>query len=62
MLKDCLFFTSDDIFKKQYIVYDIYSVVFLSSQLALKGSSYIGLLERHNIHTFNVGQIVDSLQ
>uniref|UniRef100_A0A673N8K6 NAD(+) kinase n=1 Tax=Sinocyclocheilus rhinocerous TaxID=307959 RepID=A0A673N8K6_9TELE len=30
--------------------------------LALKGSSYNGLLERHNIHTFNVGQIVDSLQ
>uniref|UniRef100_A0A8C1WV35 NAD kinase 2, mitochondrial n=1 Tax=Cyprinus carpio TaxID=7962 RepID=A0A8C1WV35_CYPCA len=30
--------------------------------LALKGSSYIGLLERHNLHTFNVGQIVDSLQ
>uniref|UniRef100_A0A8C2I6L0 NAD kinase 2, mitochondrial n=1 Tax=Cyprinus carpio TaxID=7962 RepID=A0A8C2I6L0_CYPCA len=30
--------------------------------LALKGSSYIGLLERHNLHTFNVVQIVDSLQ
>ncbi|XP_057216766.1 NAD kinase 2, mitochondrial isoform X1 [Triplophysa rosa] len=30
--------------------------------LALKGSSYSGLLERHNIHTCNVGQIVDSLQ
>ncbi|XP_052444487.1 NAD kinase 2, mitochondrial isoform X1 [Carassius gibelio] len=30
--------------------------------LALKGSSYSGLLERHNIHTINVGQIVDSLQ
>ncbi|KAG1940707.1 NAD kinase 2, mitochondrial [Pimephales promelas] len=61
-VKRLFIFTSDDIFKKQYIVYDIYSVVFLSSQLALKGSSYIGLLERHNIHTFNVGQIVDSLQ
>lgn len=34
----------------------------LKQLLALKGSSYSGLLERHNIHTFNVGQIVDSLQ
>uniref|UniRef100_A0A671R7M1 NAD kinase 2, mitochondrial n=1 Tax=Sinocyclocheilus anshuiensis TaxID=1608454 RepID=A0A671R7M1_9TELE len=34
----------------------------LKQLLALKGSSYNGLLERHNIHTFNVGQIVDSLQ
>uniref|UniRef100_A0A671LNI6 NAD kinase 2, mitochondrial n=1 Tax=Sinocyclocheilus anshuiensis TaxID=1608454 RepID=A0A671LNI6_9TELE len=34
----------------------------LKQLLALKGSSYIGLLERHNLHTFNVGQIVDSLQ
>ncbi|XP_067231429.1 NAD kinase 2, mitochondrial isoform X1 [Chanodichthys erythropterus] len=34
----------------------------LKQLLALKGSSYSGLLERHNIHTLNVGQIVDSLQ
>ncbi|XP_065142944.1 NAD kinase 2, mitochondrial isoform X1 [Paramisgurnus dabryanus] len=34
----------------------------LEQLLALKGSSYSGLLERHNIHTFNVGHIVDSLQ
>ncbi|XP_059382295.1 NAD kinase 2, mitochondrial-like isoform X1 [Carassius carassius] len=34
----------------------------LKQLLALKGSSYSGLLERHNIHTINVGQIVDSLQ
>uniref|UniRef100_A0A8C1FKM1 NAD kinase 2, mitochondrial n=1 Tax=Cyprinus carpio carpio TaxID=630221 RepID=A0A8C1FKM1_CYPCA len=34
----------------------------LKQLLALKGSSYNGLLERHNIHTINVGQIVDSLQ
>uniref|UniRef100_A0AAY4E3C8 NAD kinase 2, mitochondrial n=1 Tax=Denticeps clupeoides TaxID=299321 RepID=A0AAY4E3C8_9TELE len=30
--------------------------------LALKGSSYRGLLERHNIHTRNVGRIVEHLQ
>ncbi|CAB1318324.1 unnamed protein product [Coregonus sp. 'balchen'] len=30
--------------------------------LALKGSSYLGLLERHNIHTRNVEHIVESLQ
>nr|XP_005161223.1 NAD kinase 2, mitochondrial isoform X2 [Danio rerio] len=34
----------------------------LKQLLALKGSSYSGLLERHNIHTFNVGHIVESLQ
>lgn len=34
----------------------------LEQLLALKGSSYSGLMERHNIHTCNVGQIVDSLQ
>ncbi|XP_060792065.1 NAD kinase 2, mitochondrial isoform X4 [Neoarius graeffei] len=30
--------------------------------LALKGSSYNGLLERHNMHTHNVRHIVDNLQ
>ncbi|KAG7321116.1 hypothetical protein KOW79_015531 [Hemibagrus wyckioides] len=34
----------------------------LKQLLALKGSSYSGLLERHNIHTHNVGHIVDNLQ
>lgn len=33
-----------------------------SSQLAMKGSSYSGLLERHNIHTNNVEHIVKSLR
>lgn len=31
-------------------------------QLAMKGSSYSGLLERHNIHTSNVEHIVKSLR
>uniref|UniRef100_A0AAZ3Q802 NAD kinase 2, mitochondrial n=1 Tax=Oncorhynchus tshawytscha TaxID=74940 RepID=A0AAZ3Q802_ONCTS len=34
----------------------------LKQLLALKGSSYLGLLERHNIHTHNVEHIVESLQ
>ncbi|XP_053505472.1 NAD kinase 2, mitochondrial isoform X3 [Ictalurus furcatus] len=34
----------------------------LKQLLALKGSSYSGLLERHNIHTRNVGHIVNNLQ
>ncbi|XP_064798461.1 NAD kinase 2, mitochondrial-like isoform X2 [Oncorhynchus masou masou] len=34
----------------------------LKQLLALKGSSYLGLLERHNIHTRNVEHIVESLQ
>ncbi|TRZ04520.1 hypothetical protein DNTS_007825 [Danionella cerebrum] len=34
----------------------------LKQLLALKGSSYSGLLERHNIHTVNVGHIVESLE
>ncbi|XP_030624250.1 NAD kinase 2, mitochondrial [Chanos chanos] len=34
----------------------------LKQLLALKGSSYSGLLERHNIHTHNVGNIVENLQ
>lgn len=32
------------------------------SQLRMKGSSYSGLLERHNIHTNNVEHIVKSLR
>ncbi|XP_062383408.1 NAD kinase 2, mitochondrial isoform X2 [Sardina pilchardus] len=34
----------------------------LKQLLALKGSSYSGLLERHNIHTNNVRHIVENLQ
>ncbi|XP_030579858.1 NAD kinase 2, mitochondrial isoform X2 [Archocentrus centrarchus] len=34
----------------------------LKQLLAMKGSSYSGLLERHNIHTNNVEHIVKSLQ
>uniref|UniRef100_A0A3Q4GGK2 NAD(+) kinase n=1 Tax=Neolamprologus brichardi TaxID=32507 RepID=A0A3Q4GGK2_NEOBR len=34
----------------------------LKQLLAMKGSSYNGLLERHNIHTSNVEHIVKSLQ
>uniref|UniRef100_A0A3B5KU69 NAD kinase 2, mitochondrial n=1 Tax=Xiphophorus couchianus TaxID=32473 RepID=A0A3B5KU69_9TELE len=34
----------------------------LKQLLAMKGSSYSGLLERHNIHTSNVEHIVQSLQ
>lgn len=34
----------------------------LKQLLALKGSSYSGLLERHFIHTRNVGHIVNNLQ
>ncbi|KAM9307313.1 NAD kinase 2, mitochondrial isoform 2-T2 [Pholidichthys leucotaenia] len=34
----------------------------LKQLLAMKGSSYSGLLERHNIHTSNVEHIVKSLQ
>ncbi|XP_062867313.1 NAD kinase 2, mitochondrial isoform X2 [Trichomycterus rosablanca] len=34
----------------------------LKQLLALKGSSYSGLLERHHIHTRNVGHIVENLQ
>ncbi|XP_041110794.1 NAD kinase 2, mitochondrial-like isoform X2 [Polyodon spathula] len=34
----------------------------LKQLLAMKGSSYSGLLERHNIHTKNVEHIVDSLR
>ncbi|CAG5867163.1 unnamed protein product [Menidia menidia] len=34
----------------------------LKHLLAMKGSSYSGLLERHNVHTNNVEHIVNSLQ
>ncbi|XP_014881345.1 NAD kinase 2, mitochondrial-like [Poecilia latipinna] len=34
----------------------------LKQLLAMKGSSYSGLLERHNIHTSNVEHVVQSLQ
>uniref|UniRef100_W5N4W8 NAD kinase 2, mitochondrial n=1 Tax=Lepisosteus oculatus TaxID=7918 RepID=W5N4W8_LEPOC len=34
----------------------------LKHLLAMKGSSYSGLLERHNIHTRNVQHVVDSLR
>ncbi|XP_077442216.1 NAD kinase 2, mitochondrial [Vanacampus margaritifer] len=34
----------------------------LKQLLAMKGSSYSGLLERHNIHTSNVEHVVKSLQ
>ncbi|XP_047227806.1 NAD kinase 2, mitochondrial isoform X2 [Girardinichthys multiradiatus] len=34
----------------------------LKQLLAMKGSSYSGLLERHNIHTNNVEHVVESLQ
>nr|XP_021484449.1 NAD kinase 2, mitochondrial [Meriones unguiculatus] len=36
--------------------------LFSPNQLALKGSSYSGLLERHHIHTKNVEHIIDSLR
>lgn len=36
--------------------------LFFFLQLAMKGSSYSGLLERHNIHTSNVEHIVKSLR
>ncbi|XP_067279621.1 NAD kinase 2, mitochondrial isoform X1 [Pseudorasbora parva] len=49
-------------FEQQRYLYAGLSEEDLKQLLALKGSSYSGLLERHNIHTFNVGQIVDSLQ
>ncbi|KAJ3605460.1 hypothetical protein NHX12_027506 [Muraenolepis orangiensis] len=38
------------------------SEVDLKQLLAMKGSSYSGLLERHNIHTRNVDHIVKSLE
>lgn len=45
---------------RQNKLIDQFVSVFL--QLAMKGSSYSGLLERHNIHTNNVEHIVKSLR
>lgn len=41
---------------------DFFLCLFSSSKLAMKGSSYSGLLERHNIHNNNVEHIVKSLR
>ncbi|XP_022531705.2 NAD kinase 2, mitochondrial isoform X1 [Astyanax mexicanus] len=49
-------------FEQQRYLYAGLSEEDLEHLLALKGSSYSGLLERHNIHTHNVRQIVDNLQ
>ncbi|XP_066502834.1 NAD kinase 2, mitochondrial isoform X2 [Hoplias malabaricus] len=49
-------------FEQQRYLYAGLSEDDLKQLLALKGSSYSGLLERHNIHTHNVRQIVDNLQ
>lgn len=49
-------------FEQQRYLYAGLSEEDLEQLLALKGSSYSGLLERHNIHTHNVRQIVDNLQ
>ncbi|XP_076835551.1 NAD kinase 2, mitochondrial isoform X2 [Brachyhypopomus gauderio] len=49
-------------FEQQRYFYAELSEEELKQLLALKGSSYFGLLERHNIHTHNVGHIVDNLQ
>ncbi|XP_072517865.1 NAD kinase 2, mitochondrial isoform X2 [Salminus brasiliensis] len=49
-------------FEQQRYLYAGLSEEDLKQLLALKGSSYSGLLERHNIHTHNVRQIVDNLQ
>ncbi|KAI4886835.1 hypothetical protein NFI96_018405 [Prochilodus magdalenae] len=49
-------------FEQQRYLYAGLSEEDLKQLLALKGSSYSGLLERHHIHTHNVTQIVDNLQ
>ncbi|KAL7844248.1 hypothetical protein SRHO_G00227870 [Serrasalmus rhombeus] len=49
-------------FEQQRYLYAGLSEEDLKQLLALKGSSYCGLLERHSIHTQNVTQIVDNLQ
>lgn len=49
-------------FEQQRYRYSELSEDDLKQLLAMKGSSYSGLLERHNIHTCNVEHIVDSLQ
>uniref|UniRef100_A0A2K5RSK5 NAD kinase 2, mitochondrial n=1 Tax=Cebus imitator TaxID=2715852 RepID=A0A2K5RSK5_CEBIM len=49
-------------FEQQRYRYAELSEEDLKQLLALKGSSYNGLLERHHIHTKNVEHIVDSLR
>ncbi|XP_035296503.1 NAD kinase 2, mitochondrial isoform X9 [Cricetulus griseus] len=49
-------------FEQQRYRYAELSEEDLKQLLALKGSSYSGLLERHHIHTKNVEHIVDSLR
>uniref|UniRef100_A0A286XLY3 NAD kinase 2, mitochondrial n=1 Tax=Cavia porcellus TaxID=10141 RepID=A0A286XLY3_CAVPO len=49
-------------FEQQRYRYAELSEEDLKQLLALKGSSYSGLLERHHIHTKNVQHIVDSLR
>ncbi|XP_066568289.1 NAD kinase 2, mitochondrial isoform X2 [Amia ocellicauda] len=49
-------------FEQQRYRYAELSEEDLKQLLAMKGSSYSGLLERHNIHTRNVEHIVDSLR
>ncbi|XP_046901222.1 NAD kinase 2, mitochondrial isoform X4 [Hypomesus transpacificus] len=49
-------------FEQQRYRYSELSQEDLKQLLAMKGSSYCGLLERHNIHTRNVEHIVHSLQ
>ncbi|XP_033890213.3 NAD kinase 2, mitochondrial-like isoform X2 [Acipenser ruthenus] len=49
-------------FEQQRYRYSGLSEQDLKQLLAMKGSSYSGLLERHSIHTKNVEHIVDSLR
>uniref|UniRef100_A0A2I2ZMS5 NAD kinase 2, mitochondrial n=1 Tax=Gorilla gorilla gorilla TaxID=9595 RepID=A0A2I2ZMS5_GORGO len=49
-------------FEQQRYRYAELSEEDLKQLLALKGSSYTGLLERHHIHTKNVEHIIDSLR
>ncbi|XP_055457011.1 NAD kinase 2, mitochondrial isoform X2 [Psammomys obesus] len=49
-------------FEQQRYRYAELSEEDLKQLLALKGSSYSGLLERHHIHTKNVEHIIDSLR
>ncbi|KAM8829102.1 NAD kinase 2, mitochondrial [Spinachia spinachia] len=49
-------------FEQQRYLYAGLSEEDLKQLLAMKGSSYSGLLERHNIHTSNVQHVVTSLR
>ncbi|XP_068429592.1 NAD kinase 2, mitochondrial [Clinocottus analis] len=49
-------------FEQQRYLYAGLSEEDLTQLLAMKGSSYSGLLERHNIHTSNVEHVVRSLR